>query len=822
MFGCQAAEAFWRIAQTMHQGEFAVISRLGFQWFALPFMLICAPLVRAANFCVTDVATLKGAMQQAAGNGEDNDIRLVKGTYSFLDALFYDGQSHKNLRLLGGYDAGCVSRVLAPANTIFDGAAAPTQQMLFNARGGDIVIEGIRWTHFTAANYSAIHLQQLDTRGKLVFRLNEVDHNTSQAQVLQLTGIGEIELNSNLVHDNAATDTVLVDGTQILRGARIVHNTIASNNGGGLYTQLSWSFNPVALYNNVLYGNATRDLRVAVRAVYALNNTVGVALSSTPTTYASGSSDNNAVNPQLTANFAPAPGSPAINGGVPFSDVLLAQDVLGIKRYYGSAPDRGAIEAVNSDLSVFTVTNTNDSGNGSLRDAINQANLSGGPSSIKFQIGASCGPQVIAPGTLLPDIKVPLIIDGYTQPGAHVNTLNGGFDGQLCIFLLGNATTNFGLRVSSGSSNGRLDLRGLLFSNFSNYAVALADGKGHHIQGNSFGVATPGSGAVFPNGSNVVVYTNANAAVVGGASVAERNLIGAANGVTGFGINLGTADSFSVVRNNYVGTTADGLNAASNTGGGINVQASGHNQIIGNLVSGNGGSGIAVKGNALSNLYTVIRDNRIGLNRNAAPLGNNVGVLFTAGASNNVLGSSYYNDFAGANEISGNLGTGVWVESSAGTGNAVVNNLIGSNGGLPVDLGSTGVLANDALDADSGANNLQNKPVLTLAQQISPYRLHIEGSLQAKPNSGYYVNFYASAACDGGFGPAETPLGGVLLGTDAAGAATFSVNLGDGVPTDGVATAIATSTSLDSSEVSACQGYIRDYLFQNDFEAPIL
>src|SRR3712207_1886955 len=65
----------------------------------------------------------------------------------------------------------------------------------------------------------------------------------------------------------------------------------------------------------------------------------------------------------------------------------------------------------------FTVTNTNDAGPGSLRQAIIDANALGGLDSIGFNIPGG-GVKTINVQSLLPAITSPVVIDGYTQPGA--------------------------------------------------------------------------------------------------------------------------------------------------------------------------------------------------------------------------------------------------------------------------------------------------------------------------------------------------------------------------------------------------------------------
>src|ERR1700748_1850843 len=74
---------------------------------------------------------------------------------------------------------------------------------------------------------------------------------------------------------------------------------------------------------------------------------------------------------------------------------------------------------------TFMVTNTNDSGAGSLRQAILDANAhvnSGGADMIAFAIPGS-GVQTISPTSALPAITEAVVLDGYTQSGASMNTL---------------------------------------------------------------------------------------------------------------------------------------------------------------------------------------------------------------------------------------------------------------------------------------------------------------------------------------------------------------------------------------------------------------
>src|SRR6267378_6088620 len=71
---------------------------------------------------------------------------------------------------------------------------------------------------------------------------------------------------------------------------------------------------------------------------------------------------------------------------------------------------------------TFTVTSVADSGPGTLRQAILDANANAGADTIVFNIPGS-GVHTISPATALPTITDAVVIDGYTQPGTSGNNL---------------------------------------------------------------------------------------------------------------------------------------------------------------------------------------------------------------------------------------------------------------------------------------------------------------------------------------------------------------------------------------------------------------
>src|SRR5215470_14040387 len=90
------------------------------------------------------------------------------------------------------------------------------------------------------------------------------------------------------------------------------------------------------------------------------------------------------------------------------------------------------LAAASLDGATFTVTNTDDSGQGSLRQAILDANATPGLDTIAFNIPGA-GVHTITPVTSLDPILDPVLIDGYSQPGSSLNTDPSGTNAVLLI-----------------------------------------------------------------------------------------------------------------------------------------------------------------------------------------------------------------------------------------------------------------------------------------------------------------------------------------------------------------------------------------------------
>ncbi len=174
-------------------------------------------------------------------------------------------------------------------------------------------------------------------------------------------------------------------------------------------------------------------------------------------------------------------------------------------------------------LSTFSVSNTDDHGAGSLRQAIvdanNNANVGGFPDEIDFDIPGS-GLQVISPTSGLPPITDPVVIDGYTQPGSSPNTVVDGDSATLLIVLDGSLDPLAdGLLLYAGNST----VRGLVINGF-NEGIRVSSVGGNVIEGNFIGTDATGLLAL-GNTDEGIDVDDSPGNTIGGSTPEARNVI---------------------------------------------------------------------------------------------------------------------------------------------------------------------------------------------------------------------------------------------------------------------------------------------------------
>jgi len=389
---------------------------------------------------------------------------------------------------------------------------------------------------------------------------------------------------------------------------------------------------------------------------------------------------------------------------------------------------------------TYTVTNTNDSGAGSLRQAILDANANAGLDNISFNIPGS-GPHTIALLSALPDITGPVVIDGYTQPGASANTLAVGSDAVLKIQLDGvNVPNSHGLNLVSGSNGSTI--RGLAIYRFTDSVLIIAGIRTEVpavITGNYLGTDATGAASSLGNSNGVIATAGGNSRI-GGTTPQERNVI-SGNNARGIWIKDGSA--FNQILGNYIGLQPNGDDVLPNGHGVSATLISTFNTIGGttpqerNVISGNA-TGIFIE--RFDTHDNVVTGNYIGTDATGTQARGNgqKGVTIAGRAYSNRIGGTA----AGAGNLIAFNGQG-GVSFFGGTQNLIARNSIFSNGNLGIDLQDDGVTANDVGDGDAGvnsANNLQNFPVLTSAVAGSGVTT-VTGSLNSTANTTFTLEF---------------------------------------------------------------------------------
>jgi len=325
----------------------------------------------------------------------------------------------------------------------------------------------------------------------------------------------------------------------------------------------------------------------------------------------------------------------------------------------------------NSRAATFTVSNTSDSGSGSVRQAILDANANAGLDTIVFQIPGS-GTHSIMPLSALPAITDPVTIDGTTQQG---------FAGRPRVEINGTrAGNNAGLRLLAGNTA----IRALALNGFAAQAILVQGPGTNAIAGNFIGVELTGT-AARGNGLQGIWLNGSSGNVIGGTNAADRNVI-SGNGDAGIYL-LNAAGN--AIQGNFIGTTAAGTAALANANNGVTLSSSPGNVVGGivagarNLVSGNGASGIYVNGT--TSTANIIQGNYVGTDlQGAARIANAGDGVTIQDGSGNIIGGV---GAAARNVISGNSQAGIFLYGTSN--NVIQGNFIGTDATGKLALGNS-------------------------------------------------------------------------------------------------------------------------------------
>jgi hypothetical protein len=426
--------------------------------------------------------------------------------------------------------------------------------------------------------------------------------------------------------------------------------------------------------------------------------------------------------PRLNPSAPPSPLNPSMGN---LSDGAFINDSPN-NTIGGSAPNAGNLISNNGDdgvdISFAGATNNGVQGNRIGTDANGNLDYGNGSDGVEIFGGANqnnVGGEIANESNLISGNGVNGVF--ITGSGTDQNRVQGNLIGA-------------NIARSASIPNG---VDGVRISNVAQQNTV----KGNRIEGNSqHGVSIIG----VPTGPTTA-YNEALTNFIGSSTLP--------NGVDG--INLSAGARFSLLSSNNVG---------NNLNNGITITGpSNDNQVTANSVLGNLGAGVEVSNgattNAIGGTIPAAANYIIG---NGGP-----GVLIAGAAVTTVR----------RNVIAFNIGDGVMV--GGGLSNSILTNSIYLNGSLGIDLFSpvdpaSGVTPNDAGDGDTGANTLQNYPVLTSVTRASG-SLTVNGTLNSVANQTYTIEFFSNPSLDPtGFGEGQTFIGTTSATTDAGGNASFS------------------------------------------------
>jgi CSLREA domain-containing protein len=405
--------------------------------------------------------------------------------------------------------------------------------------------------------------------------------------------------------------------------------------------------------------------------------------------------------------------------------------------------------------------------------------------------------------------------NGNLVTGNFIGT-NGKFSGYLPNGTSGILISNVSNNVIGGTSPAT---RNLISGNTYpvNYGAGIRisgnSAANNTIQGNYIGVDQDVSVGVTGNQNGVILDAGAHGNIVGGTTAGAGNLI---SGNAHDGIVIVSSAS-NVIEGNLIGTNANGTAAFHNERGIIIQGGSVANKIgdavanAGNVISGNNGIGIGLFGS--TTMLNEVFSNYIGTKADGVnSLGNGShGVEIGQGANGNYIGSfaAGATNIIAFNGFSQNSGSGIRLDKDAGTGNSINRNSFYSNSDLGIDLqaatdSGTLVTLNDLNDADSGANSLQNFPVITSAVD-SNGTTSITGTLNTVSNEPFRVEIYASPTCNSsGFGEGKVYIGTTTV-TTIGNNGTFTFNSVAFNVGQYVTATVTDLGPLNTSEFSQCK-----------------
>ncbi len=410
------------------------------------------------------------------------------------------------------------------------------------------------------------------------------------------------------------------------------------------------------------------------------------------------------------------------------------------------------VTGVDFGFSYNLIVNTADSGQGTLRQFILNANAIAGANSSQFSIPTSdpnyntliANAFVIQPATGLPAITNDFTsIDGTTQQ-SNVGDLRPGLP-DVVIDGVNTGVNAHGVHLQASNNT----IRNIDIRRFNNGASS-GSGIGVMIDGSTDG---GDSNTIAEN----YLTLNSNTTVSAGA--------------IGF---MGAANNNTVSNNTLTGNFSDGIEFYSSGSSG--------NVITGNTITYSGDDGAVIRGTSIT-----FSGNTVTFSQQVSSL--SCGIILV-GVTNSTIANNTFdnnglmggicltniastgNTIGPNNVISNHTGPGIYSDVAGSANNRFTQNSISANAGIGIDLDNNDVTANDAGDGDTGPNDLMNFPVI-YSVTISGGNVTITG--EARP--GATIEFSEAAADPTGYGEGFSYIGAAVEGSgDDTNTATGTVD----------------------------------------------
>ena len=611
--------------------------------------------------------------------------------------------------------------------TIEDGGGTVAGTGIYSGGTGDVTVEGVRFFDNTSSNsnggalYNASTLTVIDSTfdsnatinggGGAIYQTAAgvanitgslfVGNSASNAGGGAISSAGTTTITNSTFSGNSVSGSFSGSAINVRETVTLQNVTVTENTGANTGAVRVNGSDTLNIRNTIIAGNTGsthNDLSVAgTGTVNDLgNNLIGDGTGQT--TLVDGANGNQVgtsgtpLDPMLgaladnggpTQTHALLVGSTAINAGT--ATGAPATDQRGTAR--DANTDIGAYEYVSPYANTFTVINTNDSGAGSLRQAIINANTSAGHDLIDFNI-AGAGVHTIAIDSALDVITESVELNATTQAGGSFTTpliyltKSGSYAGGDTGAIVVEASNS----IVSGFIIGGFADEGIEVSGFQ----TTADGDNIIIENNWIGFDASGA-ANGVGDDGILITTDADNNII-------RNNVVASSG--GDGIQIRTNSDSNWVYGNLVGLATDGTTQRGNTGYGIHLSGTTNNNTIGtdgdgstdvaerNVIGSNTGTGVYV--DASTNV--IIAGNYIGVDSTGnVDRGNAAdGIFLTSSVDTITIGGTAANT---GNVISGNADSGIEIDGADNVD--IFGNIIGlgADGTTIVENGGHGIIA---------------------------------------------------------------------------------------------------------------------------------